>query len=125
MLDISRDKVPTMDTLFALIDRLAGWKVNQIQLYSEHTFAYRDHEVVWRDASPMTADEIRAVDAYCTERHIELVPNQNCLGHMDRWLQHDEYRHLAMAPTADQPDRAHDHRADEPRVARARARPAR
>ena len=105
MLDISRDKVPTMDTLFALIDRLASWKVNQIQLYSEHTFAYRDHEVVWRHASPMTAEEIRAVDAFCAERHIELVPSQNCLGHMHRWLQHDEYRHLAMAPTEDQPDR--------------------
>jgi hexosaminidase len=106
MLDIARDKVPTMDTLFALIDRLAGWKVNQIQLYSEHTFAYGDHGVVWRDASPMTAEEIRAVDDYCTARHIELVPNQNCLGHMGRWLAHDEYRHLAMAPGADQPDRA-------------------
>jgi hypothetical protein len=106
MLDIARDKVPTMETFFALIDRLASWKVNQIQLYSEHTFAYRDHEVVWRDASPMTAAEIRAVDAYCAERHIELVPNQNCLGHMGRWLAHDEYRSLAMAPTPDQPDRA-------------------
>lgn len=106
MLDIARDKVPTMATLFALIDRLAEWKVNQIQLYSEHTFAYRAHEVVWRDASPMTAEEIRAVDEYCRERHIELVPNQNCLGHMGRWLAHDEYRQLAMAPSADQPDRA-------------------
>jgi hexosaminidase len=106
MLDISRDKVPTMETLFALIDRLASWKINQIQLYSEHTFAYRDHETVWRDASPMTAEEIRAVDAYCAARHIELVPNQNCLGHMGRWLAHAEYRPLAMAPTADQPDRA-------------------
>ncbi len=106
MIDISRDKVPTMDTLFALIDRLASWKVNQIQLYSEHTFAYREHEVVWRDASPMTAEEIRAADGFCAERHIELVPNQNCLGHMHRWLAHDEYRPLAMAPSADQPDRA-------------------
>ncbi len=106
MLDIARDKVPTMATLLALVDRLATWKINQIQLYSEHTFAYRDHEVVWRDASPMTAEEIRTLDAYCAERHVELVPNQNCLGHMGRWLQHDEYRHLAMAPTPDQPDRA-------------------
>jgi hypothetical protein len=106
MLDISRDKVPTMDTLLALIDRLAGWKVNQVQLYSEHTFAYTNHEVVWREASAMTAAEIRTVDAFCAERHIELVPNQNCLGHMHRWLRHDAYRGLAMAPTPDQPDRA-------------------
>ena len=40
MVDISRDKVPTADSLKALIDRLASFKVNQVQLYSEHTFAY-------------------------------------------------------------------------------------
>jgi hypothetical protein len=98
MLDISRDKVPTVATLHALIDRLAEWKVNQVQLYTEHTFAYRDHEIVWRDASPLTADEIRELDAYCAARHIELVPNQNCLGHAERWLRHERYRHLALAP---------------------------
>jgi hexosaminidase len=98
MLDIARDKVPTLDTLYALVDRLASWKVNQLHLYTEHTFAYREHETVWRDASPITAEEIRAIDEFCRARHIELVPNQNCLGHMDRWLQHDEYRALAFAP---------------------------
>jgi N-acetyl-beta-hexosaminidase len=36
MLDISRDKVPTMDTLYRLIDLLASWKINQLQLYMEH-----------------------------------------------------------------------------------------
>jgi hypothetical protein len=101
MLDISRDKVPTMATLLAIVDRLASWKVNQLQLYSEHTFAYREHEIVWRDASPMSAEEIRELDAYCADRHIELVPNQNCLGHMERWLRHDPYAHLAMEPGPD------------------------
>jgi hexosaminidase len=98
MLDVSRDKVPTMETLEALIDRLAGWKVNQLQLYMEHTFAYRDHEEVWADSSAFTASEIRALDNFCAERHIELVPNQNSLGHMERWLRHDRYRHLAIQP---------------------------
>ena len=98
MLDISRDKVPTMDTLRQLVDRLASWKINQVELYTEHTFAYTDHEVVWRDASPVTAAEIRELDRYCAARHIELVPNQNCLGHFDRWLKHDRYRPLALRP---------------------------
>lgn len=98
MLDISRDKVPTMDTLRGIVDRLAEWKINHLELYAEHTFAYRDHEVVWRDASPLTATEVRELDAYCAARHIELVPNQNCLGHMNRWLQHAPYAPLAMAP---------------------------
>jgi hypothetical protein len=95
MLDISRDKVPRMETLLPLIDMLAGWKVNQVQLYTEHTFAYRQHPDVWANASPVTGDEILALDAFCRERHIELVPNQNTFGHMHRWLIHDRYAALA------------------------------
>ena len=98
MLDVSRDKVPTMATLTALVDRLASLKVNQVQLYSEHTFAYRDHPEVHAAASPYDAAEISKLDAFCRARHVELVPNQNCLGHMNRWLTHDRYRPLAIAP---------------------------
>ncbi len=98
MLDISRDKVPTMATLETLVDRLAGWKVNQLQLYVEHTFAYAEHEQVWRHASPLTPDEVRHLDRFCRQRHVELVPNQNCLGHFERWLRHDRYRSLALRP---------------------------
>ncbi|MBN1565464.1 MAG: glycoside hydrolase, partial [Anaerolineae bacterium] len=77
MLDISRDKVPTMETLYHLIDLLASWKINQFQLYTEHTFAYQKHRAVWAQASPITAEEILELDAYCRARHIDLVPNQN------------------------------------------------
>ncbi|MGE5608380.1 MAG: beta-N-acetylhexosaminidase, partial [Bacillota bacterium] len=98
MLDISRDKVPTMQTLYALVDELAAMKVNQLQLYTEHTFAYRGHPEVWAQASPMTGQEILELDRYCRERFIELVPNQNSFGHMERWLKHPRYLPLAEAP---------------------------
>ena len=98
MIDVSRDKVPTMATLRDLIDRLASWKVNQVQLYSEHTFAYRNHPEVHAAAGPFTPEEIGELDAFCADRFVELVPNQNCLGHMNRWLLHDRYRPLAIAP---------------------------
>ncbi len=98
MLDISRDKVPALDTLKQLIDLLAGWKINQLQLYMEHTFAYRGHDTVWRDADPLTPTDVRALDAYCRARFIELVPNQNSFGHFHRWLVHEPYRHLAESP---------------------------
>jgi len=98
MLDISRDKVPTMDTLFMLVDMFAAWKINHLQLYMEHTFAYGNHREVWAAADPMTAEEIRTLDAYCRDRFIELTPNQNSFGHMERWLRHGAYRPLAECP---------------------------
>lgn len=99
MLDISRDRVPTMGSLFELVDKLAEMKLNHLQLYIEHTFAYAGHESVWRDASPMTSEEMRALDAYCAARGVELCANQNCLGHMERWLKKREYAHLGEMPT--------------------------
>ncbi|MCH7226897.1 family 20 glycosylhydrolase [Verrucomicrobiaceae bacterium E54] len=98
MLDVSRDKIPTMETLYQYVDYFASWKINQLQLYTEHSFAYKGHEVVWKDASPMTPEQVRALDAYCRERFIELVPNQNTFGHMERWLKHEPYRQFAEAP---------------------------
>ena len=66
-----------------------------MQLYTEHTFAYARHPEVWTNASPMTGDDILKLDAFCRERFIELVPNQNTFGHMHRWLELDRYRDLA------------------------------
>jgi hexosaminidase len=99
MLDISRDKVPTLETVLGLVDRLAGWKVNQFQLYIEHTFAYHQHPEVWEKASPFTGQDIMELDAYCRERFIELVPNQNTFGHMRRWLELKLYAGLAETST--------------------------
>ena len=97
-LDISRCKVPTMETLFRIVDIMAKLGYNHFELYTEHTFAYKGHETVWREASPMTPKEVRALDDYCHARGIELVPNQNSFGHLEKWLQHPEYNDLACHP---------------------------
>lgn len=95
MLDISRDKIVKLETLYELIERMAGLKMNQLQLYTEHTFAYHNHPIVWAEASPYTGEDILAIDRYCRERYIELVPNQNSFGHMERWLKHPQYEDMA------------------------------
>lgn len=97
-LDISRCRVPTMSHLRELVDLLAGWKINQFQLYTEHTFAYTGHDEVWCQASPLTADEVRELSAWAAAREVRLVPNQNSLGHFHRWLKHEPYRRFAECP---------------------------
>lgn len=102
MLDVSRDRVPTMDELTHLVDRLASWKINHLQLYTEHTFAYAGHEAVWRNASPLTPAEVRRLDRHCRSRGITLAANQNCLGHLEHWFAEPRYAELAeIAPGQD------------------------
>ena len=98
MLDVSRDKVPTMATLLLLVEQLAQWRYNQLQLYIEHTFAFEGFDDVWWYADAFTPDEIRQIDRACQQAGIELVPNQNCLGHMERWLRVPRLRPLAASP---------------------------
>ena len=98
MLDVSRDRIPTLATLFRLVDLLADLKGNELQLYMEHTFAYAGHEEVWRGTGALTPAEVRRLDDHCAARGVSLVPNQNCLGHLHHWLVHDRYRPLAEVP---------------------------
>jgi hexosaminidase len=95
MLDISRGRVPRLETLLGLMDQLADLKINEFQLYTEHTFAYRNYEPVWREWGALTGDEILRLDARCRELGIELVPNQNSFGHLRYWLEHPPLRKLA------------------------------
>ena len=103
MLDISRDRVPNRACLLALLDRLDRLRINHLELYTEHTFAYVAHEAVWRDASPMTPNDVRWLDAEAAARGIELVANQNTFGHFERWLRLPEYRDRAVDPSSSDP----------------------
>src|ERR1051326_6991097 len=47
MLDISRGRVPKLETLLDFVERLADFKINELQLYTEHTFAYCKYKSVW------------------------------------------------------------------------------
>jgi len=46
----------------------------------------------------MTPEDLRWLDGLCAANGIELVANQNCFGHMGRWLSHDRYRSMADSP---------------------------
>lgn len=95
MLDVSRGRVPKLATLRQLATDLAGFKINELQLYLEHTFAYRAHAGVWREGEALTGEEIRALDAHCRNLGIDLVPNQNSFGHLRHWFEHERYKPLA------------------------------
>lgn len=99
MLDVSRNRVWSLPTLFGIVDRMARLRLNRLELYFENAFAYTAHPTVWADGTPYTPADLRALDAYCSERFVRLVPNQNTLGHFERWFRLPIYRErLAELP---------------------------
>jgi hexosaminidase len=95
MLDISRGRVPNLQTLLELVEHLADFKINEFQLYTEHTFAYRKYPGVWRGWGAITGAEIQTLDARCRELGIDLVPNQNSFGHLRYFLEYPPLKKLA------------------------------
>lgn len=84
--DVSRGRVQKLDELKKLADVLCLYKMTQLQLYIEHTYLFRDLTELWRDETPLTAQEILELDDYCYERGIELVPSMACFGHLNKLL---------------------------------------
>ncbi|MDR3455828.1 MAG: family 20 glycosylhydrolase [Verrucomicrobiae bacterium] len=94
MLDISRGRVPKLETLLDLAEKLSDLKINELQLYTEHTFAYRNYKSVWQSWGALTAKEIQTLDARCRELGIDLVPNQNSFGHLRYFLEDPRLKKL-------------------------------
>ncbi len=92
--DTTRGKVPTLETLKELADRLSFYKLNQLQLYIEHSFAFHRHSEIWIDSDPLTAEEILILDEYCKKRCVELVPSLSTFGHLYHALISKSFSHL-------------------------------
>ncbi len=94
MLDISRGRVPKLETLLDLAEKLSDFKINELQLYTEHTFAYKKYKSVWQSWGALTAEEIQTLDDRCRELGIDLVPNQNSFGHLRYFLEDSRLKKL-------------------------------
>ena len=97
MVDISRGRMPKVDTIKRMADYLASLKYNELQLYMEgDCFKYAAYPEETAHFDCLTPEDIRELDAYCKERFIDLVPNQNSFGHMYTWLKKPHFHHLGL-----------------------------
>lgn len=92
--DVTRGRIPTLETLKKLADKLSYYKINQLQLYVEHSFLFEDFSEMLRDDTPLTAEEILEFDQYCKTLNIELVPSIATFGHLHKLLSTKTYSHL-------------------------------
>lgn len=96
MMDISRAKVPSLETIKQVIDLLASLKYNHLELYVEgFSLESKTYPQVLKDGNYLTIKEYQELEAYAYERFIDLTPNENGFGHMQDWLLLDEFKELS------------------------------
>ena len=99
--DVTRGRTPTMEWLKDLADQACLYKINQLQLYVEHTYMFRDISEMWRSGTQLTAEEIMELDDYCFERGVELVPSLSSFGHLLELLRTKTYCGLSELENSD------------------------
>ncbi len=92
--DVTRGKIPKVETLKKLVDILAMTKHNVFQIYVEHVYDFPQYEGVKEKTGYYTADEIIAIRDYCEENFIDFQPSLSCFGHLYELLELDRYKHL-------------------------------
>jgi hypothetical protein len=96
--DCSRGKVPNLNTLKELVKWLAHWKINELQLYVENVFTFKQHPDIGKGFSPFTPEEILTLQDYCRLHHIRLVGSLASFGHFEKILSLPQYSHLGEMP---------------------------
>jgi hypothetical protein len=92
--DVTRGKVPKLETLKELVEKIASYKINELQLYMEHSFAFEQIPELWIDKDPITPDEILVLDKHCKKFHVDLIPSLATFGHLYELLRIKRFEHL-------------------------------
>ena len=92
--DISRGPVPNMEFLKRVIATLAEYKLNFFNLYTEHVFKLDQYP----DIAPtdgLTAAEVKELEEYAAQFHIEFFGNQQCFAHAEETFRIPFYQSMA------------------------------
>lgn len=100
--DVTRGRVPSLEELKRQVDVCSFYKINELQLYVEHSYLFRDFSEVWRNNTPLTAEDILELDGYCRKWNIDLVPSLASFGHLYEVLSTKTYAHLCELEHSDE-----------------------
>jgi hexosaminidase len=82
-----------MNIYYESIDRLARYKINAVIFEVEDKLRFQRQPLVAAPQS-ISIDEMAALTKYASERHIEITPLVQGLGHATFILKHEHYAHL-------------------------------
>ncbi len=98
--DLSRGQVSTMENFKKIVRFLSRNKLNVYSPYIEDIFVFTNHPLIGKDRGALTAQEVRELDAYARQYHVELIPIFETLGHWENILLMPEYSGYGEFPGA-------------------------
>ncbi|OFY39029.1 MAG: hypothetical protein A2X18_05715 [Bacteroidetes bacterium GWF2_40_14] len=88
-----RCQIMTMPALKAFAKELSEFGINTIVMEWEATFPFMKHATLCNKYS-YSAEEVASFIKYCGTIGIDVIPLQNCFGHVEYILSHDRYSYL-------------------------------
>jgi N-acetyl-beta-hexosaminidase len=88
-----RIQVMTMEALRALADELAAFGFNTLVMEWEASYPYLKNATISNELS-YTREEVKEFIDYCEGKGIDVIPLQQCFGHVEYILRHDRYSDL-------------------------------
>lgn len=92
-----RTQVHTIDALKQLAQKVAAEGFTSMLLEYEATFPFEKHATI-QNRYAFTKEEIADLVAFCKDLGLDVIPLQNCMGHMQYILRHDRYAVLREDP---------------------------
>ena len=88
-----RIQVMTMPALKAFAKELAGFGINTLVMEWEASYPYEKHATI-SNKYAYTREQVRSFVNYCDSLGIDVIPLQQCFGHVEYILRHDRYSEL-------------------------------
>ncbi|MEO8207046.1 MAG: beta-N-acetylhexosaminidase [Chthoniobacterales bacterium] len=95
-LDLRAQAMP-IKALHQLMREIASLGYNTLLIEWEGTYPYKKHPLISNKYS-YTREEVKDFIRECTRLGIDVIPLQQCLGHIEYILQHPRYAHLREDP---------------------------
>ena len=96
--DMTRGRISKAETLVQLVEEMAYYKLNSLQLYVEHVFPFKETVNLTDRLGCITPEELIQVQAACRENFVDFIPSLATFGHLYELLEQPEYKHLAALP---------------------------
>ena len=96
--DWNRGPIPNMDFVKKQIRIMSEYKLNGYCIYAENIFQSQKYPQINMRGATVTPSEVEELVAYGRRYHVEVVPQQECLGHMHYTLREGGFDDIAERP---------------------------